>query len=553
MIQQIEIICENTNVTKKYPLGTSLHQIIKDQNINTGFPVLAAMVNNELKELGYQIFKPKTVRFIDITHKDGTKVYVRSLWYVLMKATKDLFPNAQMMIEHTVSNGYFCELIGQNCADKNVVKKLKERMDEIIAQNLPFERTEILTTEVVAIFEKNKFPEKTRLFKQRKSLYSSIYSLGGFQEYFYGYLAPSTGYITLYDLVPHQKGMLLRVPGRKAPTNLRPFIKQEKMFDIFQEHKIWAKTMNANNIGRVNEQVIAGKEGDLIKISEAFHEKKIAEIADMIKHKKGTNLILVSGPSSSGKTTFSLRLAIQLRVIGLKPIAIALDNYFVNREDTPLDENGEYNFETIDALDTQEFNRNIIALQAGEVVKMPKFSFETGQRYYDDTTLQIDKDTIIIAEGIHALNPKLTDKIDNKTKFSVYISALTQIGIDGHNRIPTTDNRLIRRMIRDYKYRNYSAYETLKRWDSVRRGEQLNIFPYQENADVMFNSALLYELGVMKKYAEPLLKAIHQDKPEYAEAKRLLKFLSYFESINETEIPPTSILREFLSESSFKY
>jgi len=553
MVKQIEIICTDTGVKREYPLGTSLHDIIMDQNIKLKYPILAALVNNQIKELAYQIFKPKTIRFIDITHKDGTKVYVRSLWYVLMKAAKDLYPDDEMMIEHTVSNGYFCEFNKSSVLDANTVVSLKERMKEIIAEDLPFERKEILTTDLIKIFEKNNFLEKARLFKQSPSLYSAVYSLGGFQEYFYGYLAPSTSYLTLFDLVPHEDGMLLRVPGRKNPENLRPFVKQEKMFDIFQEHKTWARIMNANNIGRINEQVLAGKEGDLIKISEALHEKRVAEIADMIKRKKGTRLILISGPSSSGKTTFSLRLSVQLRVLGLKPVAIALDNYFVNREDTPLDENGEYNFETIDALDTAEFSRNMVDLQAGKAVKMPKFSFETGQRYFDDSTLQIDKDTIIIAEGIHALNPKLTAEVPAETKFKVYISALTQIGIDGHNRIPTTDNRLLRRMIRDYKYRGYSAYDTLKRWDSVRRGEQLNIFPYQENADVMFNSALLYELGVIKKHAEPLLEDIPQDKEEYAEAKRLLKFLSYFKSVGEKEIPPTSILREFLSDSSFSY
>jgi uridine kinase len=426
-------------------------------------------------------------------------------------------------------------------------------MRQIVEEDIPFVRRDILNKDAINIFKKNNYHEKARLFSQSTSLYTSVYTLGNLSDYFYGYLLPSTGYLKVFDLVKLYNGMLLRIPERKKPERLRPIILQEKMYDVIRDHKQWAHIMNAHDIGLVNEQVLAGHGGELIKIAEALHEKKIAQFAEQIKLRENVKLVLVSGPSSSGKTTFSKRLAIQLKVAGLSPIQISLDNYFVDRDKTPLDENGEYDFESIDALDLECFNQNIIDLNAGKTVEIPQFSFETGTRFYNGSKLTAHQGTIIIVEGIHALNPRLSEKIDDSVKFRIYVSALTQIGIDGHNRIPTTDNRLLRRIIRDFKYRGYSALDTLKRWSSVRRGEEKNIFPFQENADVMFNSALLYELGVIKKHAEPLLKEIWQTEPEYAEAARLLKFLSYFKDIPEKEIPPTSILREFLSDSSFHY
>ncbi|NPA69112.1 MAG: nucleoside kinase [Chlorobi bacterium] len=551
----LEIDCICTGQTKKYPFGTRLFEILKDTNPKLKYPVLGALVDNEVQELSFRIIKPHRVEFIDITNQDGIRMYFRSLYFVLMKAVKDIIPDADLMIEHAVSRGYFCEIRGIDLTGKNkLIEKIKKRMQAIIDADYPFARKDILNSEAIKIFEESNFPEKANLFKQSPALYTSVYQLDNMIDYFYGYLVPSTGYLTKFDIIPLYDGMLLKIPKRTNPEELEPFVKQDKMFDILEEHKQWVKALNAANVGRLNDRINEGYAGTLIKISEALHEKKIAEIADKIKEQKTVKLILIAGPSSSGKTTFSKRLAVQLIVAGLKPVQISLDNYFVDREKTPLDENGEYDFESVDALDIDKFTENINDLRNGKTIEIPKFSFEKGKRYYDGTKISADKETVIIAEGIHALNPKLTEQIPDKAKYKIYISALTQIGIDGHNRIPTTDNRLLRRIIRDHKYRGYSAYETLKRWQSVRRGEEKNIFPFQEHADIMFNSALLYELAVIKKHAEPLLKTIPQTEPEFAEAKRLLKFLSYFKDMNnEKEIPPTSILREFLGNSSFHY
>ncbi|NOZ34502.1 MAG: nucleoside kinase [Chlorobi bacterium] len=549
----IECIC--TNQVKKFPFGTRLYEILKETTPKLKYPVLGALTDNEIQELSFRIIKPHKIEFIDITNQDGMRMYFRSLYFVLMKAVKDIMPDADLMIEHTVSKGYFCEIKGVNLASNdNLIEDIKMQMNKIIVADYPFIRKDILNSEAVKIFEATNFPEKVNLFKQSPALYTSIYQLDNMLDYFYGYLVPSTGYLKKFDLIPLYKGMLLQIPQRNNPEKLEPFVKQDKMFDILEEHKKWVKVLNSANVGRLNDRINEGYGGELIKISEALHEKKIAEIADKIKEKKTIKLILIAGPSSSGKTTFSKRLAVQLIVSGLKPVQISLDNYFVNREDTPLDDNGEYDFETINAIDIKLFTDNINDLQKGKTIEIPKFSFEDGKRFFDGTKISADDETIIIAEGIHALNPKLTKNIDAKIKYKIYISALTQIGIDGHNRIPTTDNRLLRRIIRDYKYRGYSAFETLKRWPSVRRGEEKNIFPFQEQADIMFNSALLYELALIKKYAEPLLKNICQSEKEYAEARRILKFLSYFKDLNEEdEIPPTSILREFLGDSSFHY
>lgn len=551
---KVPVCYQPSGETKYFPEGTGLSEIADAFNVKLKAPVVGAMVNNELKELSFRVYRPKTVRFVDLTNKDGMRMYVRGLYYVLMKAARELYPDAELRIDHSVSNGYFCELIGKDMKnDIQTVSDIENRMRKIIAADIPFVRKEIRNEEAIRIFEEYNFTEKARLFKQSPALYTSVYELDGMLDYFYGFLVPSTGYLQEFDLIQIYDGMLLRIPDRNNPKQLKKIVRQDKMFEIMQEHKEWVRILRAENVGRVNEQVLEGKHGELVKLAEALHEKRIAEIADNIKKHPKVRLILVSGPSSSGKTTFSKRLSIQLRVAGMRPVLISLDNYFVNREDTPLDENGDYDFESLEALDYTLFNKNINELQAGKKVELPRFDFQSGKRYYKGDYLQTDKDTLIIAEGIHALNPKLTRKIEENIKFKVYVSALTQIGIDGHNRIPTTDNRLLRRIVRDFQFRGYSAKETLQRWPSVRRGEDRNIFPYQEHADIMFNSALMYELGVLKQHAEPLLKSVQQNVPEYAEAKRLLKFLSYFKDIPDNEIPPTSILREFLGSSSFKY
>ncbi len=555
MRKKNKIKCLNNSTEKEYLVGTSLMEIIEDQNITLKYPIVGARVNNEIEELSYEIFKPKIVEFFDITNVDGRLMYIRSLSFVLLKAVVELFPKAVLNINHSVSKGFYCEIenLG-HCVTDQTVTDIKAQMKKIISNDLPFVRNEILVTEAIKIFRANNYSEKVKLFETCTELYTSIYKLGDWEDYFYGYLIPSTGYLQVFDLVKYYDGMLLQVPKSDNPESLAKIVVQDKMYDIFREYKSWANILGVPSIGSLNQTVLENNISELIKISEALHEKKLAQIADIIYTKKDKiKLILISGPSSSGKTTFSMRLAIYLRVLGLQPVQISLDDYFVNREHTPKDENGEYDFENLEALDVKLFNADLLKLLRGEEIKRPKFSFEEGKRFYNGDTMQLAPDNIIIVEGIHGLNPKLTEMIDVAMKFKVYVSALTQLGIDGHNRIPTTDNRLIRRIIRDNRYRGYSALDTLRRWQSVRRGEERNIFPYQEEADIMFNSAMLFELGVLKSYAEPLLEMVLQNEPEYSEAQRLLKFLSYFNPIHPREIPPTSILREFLGGSSFDY
>ncbi len=556
-MQKAKVYVINNNLSKEYPLGTSLREIAEDMKIKLNYPILGARVNNKLAELSYRIYKPKFVEFIDITNIDGYRMYQRSLSFVLMKAVRDILPQARLKIEHSISQGFYCEVEkpdDQRLTPEEVLT-IAERMRQIINADIPFEREEIPTQQALEIFEENHLYEKVKLFKTRPILFTSVYKLDDQIDYFYGYLVPSTGYLKVFDLIPYYDGMLLRFPTQDNPEELGPIVEQPKLFEIFREYKQWVEILGVSTVGSINEQVQDGKAGDLIKISEALHEKKVAQIADMIKHRGDVRLVLIAGPSSSGKTTFSKRLSVQLRVIGYQPVTISLDNFFVDREKTPRDENGDYDFESLYALDLELFNQVMNQLIAGQEVELPKFNFQEGKRYYDGTKVKLSDRGIIVIEGIHGLNPELSKHIDDKYKFKIYVSALTQIGIDYHNRIPTTDNRLLRRMIRDYQFRGYSLVDTLKRWPSVRRGEERNIFPFQEEADVMFNSALIYEFNVLKKHLEPLLREVPETVYEYSEAVRLLKFLSYFVPIRreEREIPPTSILREFISGSAFKY
>lgn len=556
MAKKIEIYCENSNTNHSYFTGKSLKEIADDLKIKLKHFILGARVNNEIEELTYEIFRPKRIKFFDITDTDGMRMYVRSLWFVLQKAVKETFPGLQLKIQHSISKGYYCEIETPDNKEVTLqmVSDIENRMRQIIAADYPFERREMLTKEAVEVFKTNGLHEKALLFDNYPELYTSVYYLDNTVDYFYGYLVPSSGYLQVFDLVKYYDGMLLRIPQQKEPEKLEDIVQQNQLFKIFQEHKTWTEILEIPFIGRINQVVMNGRGSELIKVGEALHEKKVAGIADTIYHQKpDKRLILISGPSSSGKTTFSKRLAIQLKVAGLKPIQLSLDNFFVDREKTPLDEKGEYDFESLYALDIQLFNQVLKDLMQEKEVRLPKFSFSSGKRFYTDETLVMQPDNILLVEGIHALNPQLTPIISDELKFKIYVSALTQLSIDHHNRIPTTDNRLIRRIIRDYQYRNYSALETLQRWNSVRRGEEKNIFPYQEEANIMFNSALFFELGILRPYAEPLLKEVQQLEPEYSEVMRLLKFLSYFKSIPADEIPPTSILREFLGGSSFYY
>ncbi len=552
----INIYCENTNIEKSYPFGTTLHDIILDQKIEMENPILGAMVNNSLKELDYLLYKPKTVRFIDYTHPDGKRMYLRSLSMVLFKAAVDLYPKERLKIEHAVSNGLYCELGKMINTESHleIVNNLRKRMQEIIDQDIPFKRDEIRTELALKIFEDFSLHDKCTLMRTRQQFYSSVYKLDNVVNYFYGYLLPSSGYLKHFDLVKYYEGMLLVAPKAEEPQKIPEIIVQTKLFEIFREFKEWVDIIGVPNVGQLNLATQNGKISDIIKISEALQEKKLACIADMInKKREEIKVVFISGPSSSGKTTFAKRLSIQLSVLGFKPVVLSMDNYFVDRAHTPKDKNGDYDFESPKAIDIKLFNENMLDLLDGKEISIPKFSFSTGQRSYNGSKLALDKNSIVLVEGIHGLNPTVSEMIPENRKFKVYVSALSPLSIDSSNRISTTDNRLIRRMVRDHSYRGYSALETMQRWQSVRAGEELHIFPYQEEADVMFNTALLFELGVLKKWIEPILKEVPPIVPEYSEARRLIKFLSYILPIPEKEIPPTSILREFLDGSSFDY
>ncbi|HPD94299.1 MAG TPA: nucleoside kinase [Tenuifilaceae bacterium] len=555
MRKEIEIVIENTNQKAIVTPGLSLKEIAHIFNIKLKYCVLGAMVNNQLKELDYEVFSPKTIRYIDITHPAGTRMYHRSLFFLLQKAVRDILPTSKVRIEHSVSKGYYCEIDGYNLPiELPLVFSIVDKMREIVAADLSFRRDKMLTADAIKLFEKAGYTDKAKLFITRPQLYTSVYHLGDMSDYFFGSLVPSTGYLKVFDLVKYYNGMLLRVPKRFDPEELEDVVIQNKMFEIFQEFKDWGDILGVGNVAAVNEEIKNGRASELIKVSEALQEKKVANIADQINTRsKQIKLVLISGPSSSGKTTFAKRLSIQLKVNGLNPHTISLDNYFVERDKTPHDENGHLDFEALNALDIEYFNNDLIKLLNGEEVELPKFSFEKGCRYFDNTKMKIDENGIIVIEGIHALNPKLTPLIPDEKKFKVYVSALTSLSFDGINRIPTTDNRLVRRIIRDFRYRGYNAKDTIARWESVRKGEERNIFPFQEEADVMFNSALIFEISVLKRFAEPILQEVPPNTSEYDEAKRLLKFLGYFCSVPEMELPPTSILREFLGGSTFSY
>ena len=554
-MKNLKIFCKNTQSWHEYPSGTSLLEISKDLKIRTNNKICGAIVNNQVRELSFCVVKNKQIEFIDFLHQDGIRLYTRSLMFVLFAAVKEVFPHVTLQIQNGISNGSFCELSGLEREISNSdVKEIIGEMEKLIDLDLPFVKKSMLTTEAVDLLMQQGLEEKAQLFEQQGKLFSSLYFLNGFANYFYGHLLPSTGYISNFGLVPYFNGLLLRIPHRKDFGKLRKVQKQPKLFEIFQEQKNWAEILNVSTIGHLNSFALQKNSGQIIKISEALHEKKIAEIANDIYSKSDqVKVVLIAGPSASGKTTFSKRLGVQLAVNGLRPFQISLDNYFVNRENTPKDKFGEYDFESLHAIDIEFFNKQLIDLMNGKEVRLPKFDFHQGKRIKNGTKLKLASGDILVIEGIHGMNPGLLTQVQSQNTYRIFISALTQISFDEHNHISTADNRLLRRMIRDSKYRGYSAVETLKRWPSVRRGEEKNIFPYQENADVMFNSATLYELAVLKKYAEPILKMVAENADVYSESTRLLKFLSYFKPIDDEEIPPTSLLREFLGGSSFAY
>ena len=551
----IDIYCVNTNTKKTYPLGVTLMELKDDFQVKLDNPILGALVNNKVKELSFVIVKNKKVEFIDYSHPDGMRMYIRSLFFMLYAAVNKTYPELKLKMMHGISRGYYCELSGLNRPiTESDVFAIKGEMQRLIGKDIPFEKTGMPSEEAVEICRKKNLIYKAKLFQQQGNLFSYLYFMGDQANYFYGDQVPSTGYLKVYDLVPYYDGLLLRIPKPEKFSEVQPYSKEDKLFGIFQEHKDWAEILDVPNVANLNENTLNGLSGDIIKISEALHEKKIAEIANTIRDRKDqVKVVLVAGPSASGKTTFSKRLMVQLAVNGLKPTMISLDDYFVDRDKTPKDLNGEFDFEAIEAIDVEFFNQQLVQLFNGEMIELPKFNFTVGTRIPSGKNLQLTPGSILIVEGIHGMNPNLVPHIKPENTFKIFLSALTQISIDDQNHISTTDNRMIRRMIRDSKYRNYSAQETIRRWPSVRAGEDKNIFPYQENADVMFNSALIYELAVLKKYADLLLQAVAESEPEFSESNRLLKFLSYFKPIDDREIPPTSVLREFLGGSSFRY
>ncbi len=556
MASIIKIICENSASELSVEMGTSLAEVIEMLSLKNDHPFLAAYVNNRIKELNYKVYTPISVRFIDITDFEGTRVYQRTLFFIMHKAVHDLYPDSSFSIKHSVSKGFYCEIEGRDDLSEDEIDNIKRRMDDIISRDIPIVRERVLSADAEKTYAKLGFGDKIALLRTRPRLYSDIYRMADMAGYFYGALAPSTGYIHLFDIRRYYNGIHLAVPRRTDPDRLENIVPQDKMFDIFKEYKEWVSVMGVSTIGSLNAKILSGESSDLIKVAEAFHEKKLAGIADTIYDAnvtRGARIVLISGPSSSGKTTFAKRLGIQLRILGLRPVTISLDDYFVNREQTPRDEKGDYDYEALKAIDIALFNEQLQKLMAGQSVTIPRYNFISGMREWHEQPLQLDERSILVIEGIHGLNPRLTESVEESRKFKIYISAFTSISMDNLSRIATTDNRLLRRITRDYNTRGANAEATLRRWASVRRGEDRHIFPYQENADVMFNSSLFYELSVLRQFVEPMLREVPDTVPEYAEAKRLLKFLDNFSPMQPDEIPPTSILREFIGGSSFSY
>ncbi len=555
MSETIRIFCKNNNTSIEVPIGSSLIEIYEKLGEFLPFQPLNAQVNNKTEGLTYRCWHPKDIEYIDYTKSSGLRTYVRSLCHILSKAVNDILPSATMFLEHPVSKGYYGVIHNGKALDQDTIDKIKQRMQQLIEADLPFIPHRIRTTDAVAMFRDKGMEDKARLVETAGMLYTSYYELDGHVNYFYGCLTPSTGYIGLFDLVSYADGFLLRIPKKDDPSELEDVVPQEKMFEAYKQHLTLQRTAGIDNVGDLNYAIEYGLSKETIMVSEAMQEKQVAHIAVKIArgYQNGVRIVLISGPSSSGKTTFSKRLGIQLITNLIHPVSISLDDYFLDRVDTPLDEHGEYDFESLYALDLPYFNSDLKRLLDGEEIELPSFSFETGSRQYKGKKLKLKENSVLMIEGIHALNPELTAFIEDRYKYRVYVSALTSISLDNHNWIPTTDNRLLRRIIRDYRFRGYSAQETISRWPSVRRGEDKWIFPYQENADAMFNSAMLYELAALRKFAEPILSEVRESDPENAEAYRLMRFLRYFNYIHESDLPGTSLLREFLGGGTFKY
>ena len=557
MSATLPVICENAGRTIEVAMGTPLLEVERQLRLDGPHPLLAAYVNNRIKELNYRIYKPVTVRFIDITSFEGIRVYQRTISFILQKAVRELFPDRTLYIRHSLgASGFYCEISGFGPIPAEHLDASQARMRGSIDRTLPIQGVKMLTDTARKIYEGFGMTDKIALLDSRPRLYSKIYTIDSLPGYFYGALTPSTGYTPQFDLHSYYNGFFIALPLRTDPTRLHQSVHQEKMFDVFHQYQSWVEIMGVPTVGQLNSKVLAGDASELIKIAEAFHENKLAQVAGCVaeaNRERGVRLVLIAGPSSSGKTTFAKRLGVQLRVLGLNPVLISLDDYFVDREKTPRDENGEYDYEALEAIDLEQFNDHLKRLERGESVDIPRYDFISGTRQWHDNPLQLDERSVLIVEGIHGLNPALTPGVPESRKFKIYVSCFTSVALDNVSRIATSDNRLLRRLTRDYRTRGNDALSTLARWESVRRGEEKHIFPYQENADVMFNSSLFYEISVLRRFAEPILREVPDTVPEYGEAKRMLKFLDNFIPISPEEIPPTSLLREFIGGSSFKY
>ncbi len=555
MGKNITVRCKNTGRSHKVPMGYNLEEVYEVLDLHMPYGATSAKVNNKVEGLHYTLFSDKDIEYLDITSPSGLRTYTRSLFFVLYKAARDLYPGSRLRIETPVSNGYYCRLglPGEKEVTEEVTDALRVRMHEIVDADLPFHRFTSPTEEAARLFRENGLESKAKLLEGLGSLYTTYYTLDGTPDYFYGSLLIKTSQLFLFDVVGYGDGLLLRLPDPADPSRLRPMVEQPKMFGVFSEQHRWNDILGVSTIGGLNAACDLGYTNDLINVSEALQEKKISQIADRIAARPECRVILIAGPSSSGKTTFSKRLSVQLMACGVHPVPLSTDDYFVDREKTPLDEKGEYDFEHIDATNVPLLTRDIMTLIDGGEVEPPRFDFPTGKSMPSGRKLRLRPNEVLVIEGIHALNPRLTEGVPEERKFKIYASALTTILLDDHNYIPTTDNRLLRRIVRDHKYRKRTARETIQQWPSVRRGEERWIFPYQEEADEMVNTALLFELAALRDQALPLLEQVPESAPEYSEAYRLRKFLSYLKPISTVGLPPTSLLREFLGGSTFKY
>ena len=553
MEQMVQIRCKNNKKILNVSIGSTLSDIFSFSGLTMEYGPISARVNNKIEGMHYRVYNCKDVEFLSLRHPSALRAYTRSLFFVLCKAVHDLYGTGHVVINVPVSNGYHCDLhIGHQVTDADVAA-IRKRMQEIVAAAIPIHRHQATTEDAIRMFREMGTVSKVKLLEGLGSLYTTYYEIDGYADYYYGSMLTNTGQLTLFGVEPYFGGILLRVPSPQDPSRLGELVRQDKMFDVFMEHHHWQDILGISTIGDLNKAVEEGKSNGLIQLSEALQEKKIAQIADEIAKRKNVKMVLIAGPSSSGKTTTCKRLSVQLAVNGIHPIGISLDDYFVNREQTPRDETGDYDYEHLHALNIPLLNEQMNALFRGEEVELPRYNFQMGRSEKSGRRLRLQGNEVLVLEGIHALNPELTASIPSDQIFRVYASALTTILLDTHNYIPTTDNRLLRRIVRDYKYRGVSACDTIRRWPSVRRGENRWIFPYQENADAMFNSAMLFELAVLKNQALPLLEQVPENCEEYAEAYRLMKFLRYIHTIKEDQIPPTSLLREFLGGSSFEY